>query len=105
MHVSQCKMAVPSLLLLLFIVARAAAEGCAMCYQNAAASGAVGRAALRHGVLILLVPAIGLFCGILALLYRRGHPRSPSTCQQARALNDGHVSHSMFVDTARRGSP
>jgi len=82
MRLSQCKLAVPSLLLVVFIVARTAAQGCAMCYQNAAASGAVGRAALRHGVLILLVPAIGLFCGILALLYRRGHPARRQTASR-----------------------
>jgi len=53
----------------------AAAQGCAMCYQNAASSGAQGQAALRHGILILLVPALSLFVGVLALVY---HRRSPS---------------------------
>jgi hypothetical protein len=47
------------------------AQGCAMCYQNAAASGAQGREALRHGVLILLFPTISLFLGIFGLLYSR----------------------------------
>jgi len=50
---------------------RAAAQGCAMCYQSAAASAAPGRQALRHGILLLLVPAVGLFFGILAFIYRR----------------------------------
>jgi hypothetical protein len=49
----------------------AAAQGCAMCYQNASASGAQGREALRHGVLVLLLPTLGLFTGILTLIYRR----------------------------------
>jgi hypothetical protein len=49
----------------------AAAQGCAMCYQNAAASGAQGRAALRHGTWILLVPACTVFLGICTLIYRR----------------------------------
>jgi hypothetical protein len=53
---------------------RAAAQGCAMCYQSAAASGAPGREALRHGILILLVPAVSLFAGICALIYRRRDP-------------------------------
>jgi hypothetical protein len=54
------------------LVARqAAAQGCAMCYQTAAASGAPGREALRHGILILLVPAASLFLGICGLIYRR----------------------------------
>jgi len=47
------------------------AQGCAMCYQNAAASGEQGRAALRHGILILLLPALSLFSGIFVLIYRR----------------------------------
>jgi len=58
-----------------FLSPHAAAQGCAMCYQSAAASGEQGRAALRHGVLILLVPAASLFLGILALIYRRNTPR------------------------------
>jgi hypothetical protein len=50
---------------------RAAAQGCAMCYQNAAASGAQGRSALRHGIWILLIPACSVFLGICTLIYRR----------------------------------
>ena len=50
---------------------RAAAQGCAMCYQTAAASGAPGQEALRHGILILLLPAVSLFFGIFGLIYRR----------------------------------
>jgi len=45
-----------------------------MCYQNAAASAAAGRAALRHGVLVLLLPAVSLFVGIFGLLYCRRNP-------------------------------
>jgi len=53
---------------------RAVAQGCAMCYQNAASSGAEGRAALRHGIFILLLPALSLFLGIFFLIYRRRNP-------------------------------
>jgi hypothetical protein len=60
-----------SLALCAMLAPRAAAQGCAMCYQNAAASGAQGQAALRHGILILLVPALSLFAGIFGLIYRR----------------------------------
>jgi hypothetical protein len=55
----------------LWLAPRAAAQGCAMCYQNASASGAQGREALRRGVLVLLLPTLSLFIGILALIYRR----------------------------------
>ena len=47
------------------------AQGCPMCYQNAAASGEAGRAALRHGILVLLLPALSFFAGICVLIYRR----------------------------------
>jgi hypothetical protein len=47
------------------------AQGCAMCYQNASASGAQGSQALRHGILILLFPTLALFTGIFGLIYRR----------------------------------
>jgi len=59
------------LIMFLSVAPHAAAQGCAMCYQNAAASGGQGRAALRHGILILLAPALSLFSGILVLIYRR----------------------------------
>jgi hypothetical protein len=57
--------------LLSMVAPHLAAQGCAMCYQNAASSGAQGRTALRHGILILLLPALSLFLGILFLIYRR----------------------------------
>ena len=50
---------------------RALAQGCAMCYQNAAAADSHGRVALQHGILILLLPALSLFIGIFGLMYRR----------------------------------
>ena len=50
---------------------RALAQGCAMCYQNAAAADSHGRTALQHGILILLLPALSLFFGIFGLMYRR----------------------------------
>jgi hypothetical protein len=58
-------------LLLVSFVPSAAAQGCAMCYQNASASGPQGAQALRHGILILMLPTLTLFTGIFALIYRR----------------------------------
>ena len=49
----------------------AAAQGCAMCYQNAAASGPRGITALRHGVYFLIFPTLAIFIGFFTLLYRR----------------------------------
>jgi hypothetical protein len=59
------------LVLMAFWAPQAAAQGCAMCYQSAAASGAQGREALHHGILVLLLPTISLFLGILGLIYYR----------------------------------
>lgn len=69
---SSLTIAAASLLLSLVMAApRIAAQGCAMCYQNAAAAGSNAQAGLRHGILILLIPALGLFSGILGILYHR----------------------------------
>jgi hypothetical protein len=64
-----------------------AAQGCAMCYQNAAASAAQSRAALRHGILILLLPAVGLFGGIFALIYLRRNAYHRDLYQETRFLD------------------
>jgi len=50
---------------------RVVAQGCAMCYQNAAAVDSHGRTALQHGILILLLPALSFFVGIFGLMYHR----------------------------------
>jgi hypothetical protein len=52
-------------------VSSLSAQGCAMCYQNASASGPQGAQALRHGILILLFPTLALFTGIFGLIYHR----------------------------------
>jgi hypothetical protein len=48
-----------------------AAQGCAMCYQSAAATGSRSIVALQHGILILLIPSVGLFLGIFGLIFSR----------------------------------
>lgn len=63
-----------------------AAQGCAMCYQSAAASAAQSRAALRHGILILLLPAVCLFGGIFALIYLRRNAYHRDLYQETRLL-------------------
>ncbi len=47
------------------------AQGCALCYSDAAAAGPQAEAALRHGILILLIPPMIIFSGFYAMLYRR----------------------------------
>jgi len=45
-------------------------QSCAMCYNNAAASGTTAIQALRSGILVLLVPPIFMFIAIFVLLFR-----------------------------------
>jgi hypothetical protein len=58
------------------------AQGCAMCYTSAAAAKKAGIEALRSGILILLVPPLVIFAGIIWLTYRsrnsfNGHGAEP----------------------------
>ncbi|MDA2913984.1 hypothetical protein MYX77_08520 [Acidobacteriia bacterium AH_259_A11_L15] len=49
------------------------AQGCSMCWNTAAAGGEQAARALDLGILVLLVPAISIFVGILvfAVRYRK----------------------------------
>lgn len=47
------------------------AQGCALCYNDAAATGPQAQAALRHGILILMIPPMLMFSGLFGILYRR----------------------------------
>ncbi len=51
----------------------AIAQGCAMCYQSAAASGARAIDALRQGIAVLMIPPVLICAGIARLAYRRRH--------------------------------
>jgi len=46
------------------------AQGCAMCYNSAAAARAAGIQALKSGTLILLIPVLLLFAGIVGIAFR-----------------------------------
>ena len=48
-----------------------AAAQCAMCYTAAAQQSARGKTALDWGILILLIPAIVIFCGVFWVAYHR----------------------------------
>lgn len=47
------------------------AQGCALCYNDAAATGPSALAALRHGILVLIIPPTAIFVTMLTTLYRR----------------------------------
>ncbi len=58
------------LLLAAAAAAPAYAQGCTMCYTAAAQQSAQGKHALNMGILMLLLPAIGMFCGLFFLVWR-----------------------------------
>src|SRR5438552_16290729 len=48
-------------------------QGCAMCYNSAAAAKASAIQALKQGILVLLFPPLAMFIGIFALAFRLRH--------------------------------
>ncbi len=57
------------LCLLLGAAASARAQGCSMCYNNAAQANEHQRAALRRGILMLGIPAALMICGLALAAY------------------------------------
>ncbi len=58
------------------------AQGCALCYNTASAVKAAGIAALRHGILILLIPPLSICLGVFYAGYRsRDHYNDPGQCE------------------------
>jgi hypothetical protein len=49
----------------------AAAQGCALCYQSAAAAGSRAIHALQNGIVILIIPPFFICSAITFLVYRR----------------------------------
>ena len=64
------------------------AQGCAMCYQTAAGSGAQFIQALRHGILIMLFPPILIMAAIYYAAYRKRNQFNTST--GVAAAEDSH---------------
>ena len=66
------KLGVPLLAFLLLIIPqRVSAQGCAMCYQSAASSGARLIHALKSGIVILIIPPLFMTGAFARLVYRR----------------------------------
>jgi len=49
----------------------AAAQGCALCYQSAAAADSRAIQALRNGIVVLIIPPFFICSAITYLVYRR----------------------------------
>jgi len=65
------KFAILASIAMLGMARGAFAQGCALCYTTASATGAAAQRSLDWGILALLMPALSLFLGIIFLLYRR----------------------------------
>jgi hypothetical protein len=65
------------LALLLASVPAVFAQGCVMCQTSASAAGQKGQRALNNAILVLMLPVLGLFLGILGFAWRRNRAPSP----------------------------
>jgi hypothetical protein len=52
------------------------AQGCVMCYTSTSAAGQRGERALRQAILVLMIPVLCLFIGILLFAWRRSYTLS-----------------------------
>ena len=60
---------------LLLACAPAFAQGCAMCYSNAAGATKDGQRAISRGVIVLLLPPLGFMTVGVGLAFRYGQRR------------------------------
>lgn len=71
-NLRQIKLAIAGLAFLLLISPiKLHAQGCAMCYQSAAASGARLIRALKSGIVIMMIPPLLMTGAFARLVYRR----------------------------------
>jgi hypothetical protein len=68
-----------ALLMLVALPILGHAQGCAMCYTAASQQSEAGKKALDAGILFLLMPALGMFCGVFYFAWRhRGGGGDPA---------------------------
>lgn len=86
-----------------WIATAPAAAQCVLCYASAASSGAKGIEALRMGILVLLIPAMLIFAGVIFIAVRHrnldgagenGSPKSGAEEAEFLPLTTGQQDHS-----------
>jgi hypothetical protein len=65
------KLALVTIVSILFSARGAYAQACALCYTTASQTSLAAQRSLNWGILALLTPALTMFLGVLFLLYRR----------------------------------
>jgi hypothetical protein len=65
----------PIAMAMLLWAAPALAQGCAMCYSNAAGTTKDGQRAIDRAILVLLIPPVGFMTLGVGLAYRYGKRR------------------------------
>ncbi len=58
-------------LLVALVAPPALAQGCSMCYANAAQQQAEAQRALNLGIIVLIIPPVLLFAGVMVTAFRR----------------------------------
>lgn len=66
----------------------ALAQGCAMCYSNAAGTSKDGQRAISRGVIVLLVPPVGFMTLGIGLAFRYGKKRDEDYFGENSATDD-----------------
>lgn len=56
---------------LLAVAAPALAQGCSMCYSSASQQDARAQQALNLGIIVLIIPPVLLFAGVMVTAFRR----------------------------------
>jgi hypothetical protein len=92
-RVKKCLLALMALPGTILLGSLPAAAQCAMCYASAAAAGGKGIHALKLGILVLAIPTIAIFAGLIYLAFRY---RNSYSSWQGQSLPERLSEQSLF---------
>src|SRR5437867_1971650 len=64
---------------------------CVLCYMSAASTGSHGAHVLRMGIIVLVVPAVLLFAGVVLLAVRRRNPAPDGSIIEASSITEANA--------------